>query len=255
MLRATLAGIGAASIIGSVLTAMALELEFQRVLVSPPGPPRYEPIGLASYATGAFVAARLGGWPALVSLVLFVAFAFGYRLLFWLFRGVGGPDLDFFAGPAWAFGGVVVGAALALVLLWDPTPGPMLRAAGAYAAGRLVWSVIFEIVYAAAWTEGLRPAWMDWLDLSGAVWNAGLGLIIGLAYGARLTFMEIATVAVGAAAVSAVIVAHQGAMAWSDGPTWFLAAASGVIGGIGIALGAVWARLRGQPSSLELAAS
>jgi hypothetical protein len=127
-----------------------------------------------------------------------------------------------------------------------------LQAAGTYAVGRLAWGVVFELVYGVAWTGGDRPAWMNLLDLSGAIW-AGVGIAVGLLYGARLTRFEIATVAVGAGLTSAVIVAHQGAMSWNDGPTFFLSMASGVIGGIGILLGAAFTRLRGQTSSLGFA--
>ena len=55
-MRATLAGVGAASIVGSVLTAIAFELWFDQVLVFPSGPPRFEPIGVVSYAAGSFAA-------------------------------------------------------------------------------------------------------------------------------------------------------------------------------------------------------
>lgn len=254
MVRGTLAGIGAASIVGSVLTAIAFELWFQGVLVFPAGPPRFEPIGLASYTVGSLMAARLGGWRGVAGIGLFVAVAFGYKLFFWLLRAVDGPDLEFFVGPAWAFGGVAFGAVLALLRRGGAPLIPMLQSAGAYAIGRLAWAVIFDVIYAVTWTGGERPGWMDWVDLSGAVWSAGLGIVVGLWYGARLDRWEIATVAASAALVSAVIIAHQGAMAWGDEPTFFLGMASGVIGGIGIGLGAMWARLRAQPSSLEFAA-
>jgi hypothetical protein len=254
MVRGTLAGIGAASLVGSVLTAIAFELWFDQVLVFPPGPPRFEPVGLASYAAGSFVAARLGGWRAVGGILFFVAIGFGNSLPFWFVRGFSGPDFDFFVGPAWALAGVTFGAALAL---WRRAAVPltaMLRAAGAYGIGRLVWGVAFDLVYGATWTGGERPAWMNWVDLSGAIWGAGVGIAVGLLYGARLRRSELATVAVSAALTSAVIVAHQGSMAWGDGPTSFLSMASGVIGGLGILLGAFLARQRSQLSSLEFAA-
>jgi hypothetical protein len=251
--RALLAGIGATSLVSALLTAIAFELYFDGVLVFPPGPARFEPIGLVSYATGTFVAARLGGWRAAAGILIFVAVGFGHSLPFWFVRGFTGPDLDFFVGPAWAIGGVALGAALAL---WQRTGVPsaaMLKAAGAYGIGRLAWVVIYDLIYGVTWTGGEVPAWMNWLDLSGAVWNAGLGIAVGLFYGARLTRIEIVTVAVGAALTSAVIVAHQGWMSWGDGPTYFLSMASGVVGAIGILLGATLARLRGQASSLGFA--
>jgi hypothetical protein len=96
---------------------------------------------------------------------------------------------------------------------------------------------------------------MNWLDLSGAIWSEGLGFAVGIWYGPRLTRLELATVALGAALTSAVIVVHQGWMSWGDGPTFFLSAASGVIGGIGILVGAIVVRLRGQASSLGFASS
>jgi hypothetical protein len=252
MVRATLAGIGAASLVGSVLTAIAFELWFDQVLVFPFGPPRFEPIGLASYAAGSFVAARLGGWQAVGGILLFVAIAFGHSLPIGFVRGVDGPDLDFFIGPALALGGIALGAALAF---WRRAAVPvtaMLQAAGAYGAGRLVGGVVFDFVFL-TWTGGERPAWMNWLDLSGAVWGAGVGIAVGLWYGARITRIELAAVAVGAALTSAVIVAHHGTMSWGDGPTFFLSMASGVIGGIGILLGAAFTRVRGQTSSLGFA--
>jgi hypothetical protein len=129
----------------------------------------------------------------------------------------------------------------------------MLQAAGAYGAGRLVGGVAFDFIYL-TWAGGERPVWMNWVDLGGAVWGAGVGIAVGLWYGARLTRIELAVVAVGAALTSAVIVAHQGAMSWGDGTTFFLNMASGVIGGMGILLGAAFTRLRAQPSSLEFAA-
>jgi hypothetical protein len=254
MVRATLAGIGAASLVGSVLTAIAFELWFDRVLVFPPGPARFEPLGLASYAAGSFVAARLGGWRAIGGILVFVAIGFGHSLPFWFVRGFNGPELDFFVGPAWALGGVAIGAALAF---WRPTNVALLsmvQAAGAYGIGRLAWAVVFDLVYGVTWTGGVRPDWMNWLDLSGAVWGAAVGIAVGFSYGTRLTRVELATVAIGAALTSAVIVAHQGAMAWGDGLTFFLSMASGVIGGIGMLIGAASTRLRGQPSSLEFAA-
>jgi hypothetical protein len=251
--RAILAGIGATSLVSAVVTAIAFELYFDGVLVFPPGPPRFEPIGIVSYATGTFVAARLGGWRAVAGILTFVSVGFGHSLPFWFVRGFNGPDADFFIGPAWAIGGVAVAAALALWRRGVVPSTTMLEAAGAYGVGRLVWGVIFDLVFGVTWTGGERPPWMDVLDLSGAIWGAGLGIAIGLLYGTRLTRIELAVVALGAAVASAVIVAHQGAMAWEDGPTWFLATASGVIGGIGILLGATFARLRRQTSSLGFA--
>lgn len=252
-MRAVLAGIGAASIVGAVLTAIGAELWFQRVLVFPPGPMRLEPLGLVSYGVGGFVAARLGGWRAVAGIGLFVAVAFGYKLSFSLLRGVEGPDPDFFLAPAWAFSGVLLGTALALLRRGEMRLIAMMHAGGAYAIGRLAWVVIYDIVYTITWTGGERPAWMNWMELSGAVWSAGLGLIVGLFYGARLSRIELATVAVSAALTSAVVVAHQGEMAWAVGPTWFLATASGLIGGIGILVGAASARLRNHASSFSLA--
>ena len=253
-MRAVLAGIGTTSLVGAALTAVAFELYFDRVLVFPPGPPRFEPIGFVSYGVGAFVAARLGGWRAVGGLLLFIAIGFGHSLPFWFVRGFNGPDTDFFVGPAWALAGVVLGTVLAM---WMRTGMPwtaMLQAAGAYALGRLLWGVTFDLVYGITWTGGARPAWMDWLDLSSAVWGAGVGIAVGLLYGNRLTRLEVVIVALGAALTSAVIVAHQGAMSWGDGPTFFLSMASGVIGGIGIVVGATVGRLRGQTSSLGFAA-
>jgi hypothetical protein len=252
--RATLAGIGAASIVNAVLTALAFELYFDQVLVFPPGPPRFEPLGLATYAAGAFVAARLGGWRAVAGVALFVVIGFGHTLVFWYQRGFNGPDLDFFVAPVWALAGVTLGTALAL---WQRIGVPwtaMLPAAGVYGIGRLIWGVMFDLVYGITWTGGERPDWMNWLDLSGAIWSAAVGIGVGLLYGARLTRIELAIVAVGAGLTSAVIVAHQGWMAWGDGPTFLLSMASGVVGGIGILIGAAFARPRGQASSLGFAA-
>jgi hypothetical protein len=251
--RAILAGIGTTSIVNALLTAIAFELYFDQVLVFPPGPPRFEPIGFVSYGVGAFVAARLGGWRAVGGLLLFTAIGFGHSLPFWFVRGLNGPDTDFFVGPAWALAGVVLGTALAVWLRAGVPWTAMLQAAGAYGLGRLLWGVIFDLVYGITWTGGGRPAWMDWLDLSGAIWAGGVGIAVGLLYGNRLTRLEIATVAVGAALTSAVIVAHQGWMSWGDGPTFFLSMASGVIGGIGIVVGATVVRLRSQTSSLGFA--
>jgi len=252
-MRAALAGIGALSLVNAVLSAIAFELWFDQVLVFPPGPPRFEPIGLVSYAAGSFVATRLGGWRACVGILLFVAIGFGHSLPFWFVRGFNGPDLDFFVGPAWALAGVVLGTALGMWTRTGVRWTAMLQAAGAYGLGRLVWGMTFDLVYGITWTGGARPAWMDWLDLSSAVWGAGVGIAVGLLYGNRLTRLEVVIVALGAALTSAVIVAHQGAMSWGDGPTFFLSTASGVIGGIGILVGATVARLRGQTSSLGFA--
>ena len=254
-MRAALAGIGALSLVNAALTAIAFELYFDQVLVFPPGPPRFEPIGFVSYGVGAFVAARLGGWRAVGGLLLFIAIGFGHSLPFWFLRGFDGPDPDFFVGPAWALGGLTFGAALAFIRQTAVPLTAMFVAAGVYGIGRLVWGVIFDVVYGLTWTGGARPEWMNWLDLSGAIWSAGLGTIIGLSYGTRLTRLELATVAIGAALTSAVIVAHQGWMSWGDGPTFFLSMASGVIGGLGIVVGATAARLRGQTSSLGFASS
>jgi hypothetical protein len=249
MVRSTLAGFGAMSIVGSVLTAIAFELWFDQVLVFPVGPPRFEPIGLVSYAAGAFVAARLGGWSALVGVLVLVAISFGHSLPFWFLRGLNGPDADFFVGPVWALAGVTLGGVPGIWrrggVLWRT----MLQAAGAYVVGRVAWIVVFDVVYGATWTGGERPGLMNWVDLSGALWSAGLGIVVGLLYGARLTRVELATVAASVAVTSAVIVAHQGAMSWGDGPTFFLSMASGVVGGIGILLGAAFARLRGGHAS------
>jgi hypothetical protein len=253
--RAALAGIGALTLVNAVLSAVAFELYFDQVLVFPPGPPRLEPIGFVSYGVGAFVAARLGGWRAVGGLLLFIATGFGHSLPFWFVRGFNGPDADFFVGPAWALGGLTFGAAFALMRQTAPQLTTMFTAAGAYAIGRLVWSVIFDLVYGVTWTGGARPEWMNWLDLSGAIWSAGLGIAVGLWYGPRLTRLELATVAIGAALTSAVIVAHQGWMSWGDGPTFFLSMASGVIGGLGILVGATVSPLRGQTSSLGSASS
>jgi hypothetical protein len=252
-MRATLAGIGALSLVNAVLSAIAFELWFDQVLVFPAGPPRFEPIGLVSYAAGSFVAMRLGGWRATGGILLFVAIGFGHSLPFWFVRGFNGPDLDFFVGPAWALGGVALGTALAFLRRTALPLTLMLQAAGAYGIGRLLWGVIFDLVYGITWTGGGRPEWMNWLDLSSAVWGAGVGIAVGLVYSDRLTRIEVAIVAVGAALTSAVIVAHQGAMVWGDGPTFFLSMASGVIGGIGILVGAALSRLRGQASSLGFA--
>ena len=252
-MRASLAGIGALSLVNAVLSAIAFELWFDQVLVFPAGPPRFEPIGLVSYAAGSFVATRLGGWRALGGILLFVAVGFGHSLPFWFVRGFNGPDPDFFVGPAWALAGVMLGAALAVLMRPGVPWSAMLQAAGAYGLGRLVWGVIFDTVYGITWTGGGRPAWMDWLDLSGAIWSTGVGIAVGLLYGNRLTRVEVVIVAVGAALTSAVIVAHQGWMSWGDGPTFFLSMAGGVIGGIGILVGATVARLRGQTSSLGFA--
>jgi hypothetical protein len=251
--RAVLAGIGATSLVGVVLTAIAFELYFDQVLVFPPGPPRLEPIGFVSYGVGAFVAARLGGWRAVGGLLLFIAIGFGHSLPFWFVRGFNGPDPDYFVGPAWALGGMTSGAALALTRQTAVPLTAMFVAAGVYGIGRLVWGVIFDLVYGVTWTGGARPEWMNWLDLSGAVWSAGLGIAVGLWYGTRLTRLELATVAIGAALTSAVIVAHQGWMSWGEGPTFFLSTASGVVGGIGILLGATLARLRGHAPSFGFA--
>jgi hypothetical protein len=251
--RAVLAGIGATSLVGAVLTAIAFELYFDQVLVFPPGPPRFEPIGFVSYGVGAFVAARLGGWRAVGGLLLFIAIGFGHSLPFWFVRGFNGPDPDFFVGPAWALGGLTFGAALAFTRRTAVPLTAMFVAAGVWAIGRLVWGVIFDLVYGVTWTGGARPEWMNWLDLSDAVWSAGLGIAVGLWYGTRLTRLELATMAIGAALTSAVIVAHQGWMAWGDGPTFFLRTASGVVGGIGILLGATVARLRGHAPSFGFA--
>jgi len=251
--RASLAGIGALSLVNAVLSAIAFELWFDQVLVFPAGPPRFEPIGLVSYAAGSFVATRLGGWRGLGGILLFVAIGFGHSLPFWFVRGFNGPDPDFFVGPAWALAGVMLGAALAVLMRPGVPWSAMLQAAGAYGLGRLVWGVIFDTVYGITWTGGGRPAWMDWLDLSGAIWSTGVGIAVGLLYGNRLTRVEVVIVAVGAALTSAVIVAHQGWMSWGDGPTFFLSMAGGVIGGIGILVGATVARLRGQTSSLGFA--
>ena len=252
-MRASLAGIGALSLVNAVLSAIAFELWFDQVLVFPAGPPRFEPIGLVSYAAGSFVATRLGGWRALGGILLFVAVGFGHSLPFWFVRGFNGPDPDFFVGPAWALAGVMLGAALAVLMRPGVPWSAMLQAAGAYGLGRLVWEVIFDTVYGITWTGGGRPAWMDWLDLSGAIWSTCVGIAVGLLYGNRLTRVEVVIVAVGAALTSAVIVAHQGWMSWGDGPTFFLSMAGGVIGGIGILVGATVARLRGQTSSLGFA--
>src|SRR3982074_757829 len=156
-MRATLAGIGAASLVGSVLTAIAFELWFARGLVFPPGPARSDPLGLAWDAAASFVAARLGGSRAVGGILVFVAIGFGHSLPFWFVRGFNGPDLDFFVGPAWALGGVAIGAALAY---WRPTTVSrvsMLQAAGAYGIGRLAWAVAFDFVYGVTWTGGGRP--------------------------------------------------------------------------------------------------
>jgi hypothetical protein len=251
--RAILAGIGATSLVGALLTAIAFELYFDGVLVFPPGPPRFEPIGLASFATGTFVAARLGGWRAVTGILIFVAVGFGHPLVFWYQRGFNGPDLEFFVGPAWALAGVTLGTALAL---WQRAGVPwaaMLQAAGAYGIGRLAWGLMFDLAYGITWTGGDRSAWMNWVDLSGAVWSACVGIAVGLVYGTRLTRIELGIVAVGAGSTSAVIVAHQGWMSWGDGPTYFLSMASGVVGAVGILLGATFARLRRHTSSLGFA--
>ena len=252
-MRAALAGIGAVSLVSSVLNAIGFELWFDRVLEFPPGPAHFEAIGLASYAAGSFVAARLGGWRAVGGIFFLLTIGFGHTLPFWFVRGFNGPDLDFFVGPAWALAGVTLGAALGLWRRGSPPHITMLQAVGAYGVGRLVWSVSSNVVFGVTWTGGERPLWMNWLDLSGAVWSMGVGIAVGLMYGARLTRVELAAVAVGAALTSAVIVAHQGAMAWGNGPTYFLSMASGVVGGIGVLLGATFARLRGQTSSLGFA--
>ncbi len=252
-MRAALAGIGALSLVSSVLNAIGFELWFDGVLEFPPGPTHFEPIGLASYAAGSFVAARLGGWRAVGGILFLLTIGFGHTLPFWFVRGFNGPDVDFFIGPAWALAGVTLGAALALWRRGSPPHITMLQAVGEYGVGRLVWSVIFDVVFGVTWTGGERPLWMNWLDLSGAVWSAGVGIAVGLFYGPRLIRIELGMVTVGAALTSAVIVAHQGAMAWGDGPTYFLSMASGVIGGIGFLIGATFARLRGQPSSLGFA--
>ena len=47
-MRAALAGIGAMSLVNAVLSAIAFELYFDQVLVFPPGPPRFEPLGFMS---------------------------------------------------------------------------------------------------------------------------------------------------------------------------------------------------------------
>ena len=241
------------SLVNAVLSAVAFELYFDQILLFPPGPPRFEPIGFVSYAVGAFVAAQLGGWRAVGGLLLFIAIGFGHSLPFWFVRGFNGPDPDFFIGPAWALGGLTFGTVLAFTRQTAVPFTAMFVAAGVYGIGRLVWGVIFDLVYGVTWTGGARPEWMNWLDLSGAIWSAGLGIAVGLWYGPRLTRLELATVAIGAALTSSVIVAHQGWMSWGDGPTFFLSMASGVIGGLGILVGATVARLRGQASSLGFA--
>jgi hypothetical protein len=251
-MRATLAGIGATSIVAGVLTAIAFELWFDQVLVFPAGP-RFEPIGLVSYAAGAYVATRVGGWRGVAGFAVFVAIAFGYKLLFWLFRGTPAPDLDFFVGPAWAFEGVALGVVLGRLWRIGTPPVAMLWAAGAYTIGRVIWAAIHDVIFASTWTGGTRPSSMDWLDLSGAIWGAGLGIVVGVLYGPRLTRWQIVIVAVSSSLASGVIVAHQGAVLWGEGTTWFLSAATGVIGGIGFVLGAVWTRRRAQPSSLGFA--
>jgi hypothetical protein len=240
---ATLAGIGAAALLGSLLTALGFELWFDRALDFPPGPVRFEPLGLPSYMVGSMVAMRLGGWRGVAGLTAFAALSFLYPLIIGTIRALPWPELDFFARAAWAAGGVVLGTVLTFHSRGAVPWFHALLAAGLYAVAISIWHVGFDAIYTSS-TGGARPDWMNGVDAAGAAWAAAAGLFSGAAVGSRIGRVELVVLVGCIASTSAVIVAHQGAMAWSDGPTFFLSMATSLIGACGIAVGAIWARLR-----------
>jgi hypothetical protein len=124
MRLAGLAGVGAASLVVSVASAIVIELWYQRIIAQAGGPPPYVPQTLAlAFLVGAFVAVRLGGLRALALVVAYAVVLlsplFGRGVIEPLIqcaiRGCAAPTvyLERPIGVAWAVPGIAVGALLA----------------------------------------------------------------------------------------------------------------------------------------------
>jgi hypothetical protein len=218
--RGALAGIGAASLVDSVLQAFALELWFERVIESVAGPPHFERFDVPGYAVGAILALAIGGPGALLGLIFFAGLGsafFVFRAAEWFFLGISPtfiPAMDFVIPGLWPFAGMALGSIVWAI--WRPRgfrPEPWLRAVGVYAIAVALWGFAYIFVWDLICVRGQPPGCVAAGQVPTAVWSVVLGLALGILLARRTDLRAVIAVAVVIALPSAVVVVHQGSTA------------------------------------------
>ena len=255
-----LAGIGAATLVYSILSAGASELWFDHVLVFRSGPPRFELVLLPAYVGGAFVAFRLAHWRGMLWLTAFAALGVVRTLLAgWIMPNIElarhglpsrPPDFDFVTPQAWAFVGIAIGTALAAPRRGTIPLRGALEAAGVYGIGIAIWGLV-----ATSWSlficyspDGIARC-IDTENILYVLWSVLTGLVAGLFFARRASVFGLIVLSLGLPLSAIDTLTHQGGMAWRDGPTFLLAMAANLVGVIAILVGRTIPASRGPRSS------
>jgi hypothetical protein len=242
-MRAWLTGVGAMTLANALVFSVLFELWSRGMLQFPEGRPTFEVAGLPSYAFGAAVAVRAGGWRGLLPLVVLAS-------LWMVMVPFIGPDRDFFVRQLWAYGGIALGVLLAAVRPVRLSSAAWLGA-GVYGIATAANGVLPTVILQQPFCRAESRLLSEFSDvtrclavvqaltvLCSVIGGVAAGLIVARSISISGTILLALTLALP----SALIVAHQGGIWQYDGVLSLVAMANGVLAGLALVLAGMIAR-------------
>ena len=252
-----LAGIGAATLLYAILSAVGIELWFAGVYVVASGPTRFEILLLPAFVLGGFVAFRFARWRGSLLLTAFAGVAIVRTLLAgWIVpnlvqmqRGLPGrpADLDFVTPQSWALLGIALGVLAAQV--WRPRIRlrGALEAAGVYGIGMTVWAVV-QLGWLQLLCASSAPDCSELVNVGRVLWSVVFGLLGGVLFARRTSGAGLIVLALLALPTIGVLL-NQGNDIWRySGPAEFAGTAANIVGVIAMLVGAQVRRSRVRSS-------